>query len=207
MASHFPDTNRASEKVSQDLPEHSRGRDIAEWLVIVACALGAAWLIRTFVVEPYVIPSESMLETIQVSDKVLGEKLSYRFGDPEAGDIITFADPEDPATTLIKRVIATPGQTIDLLDGQVYVNGELKEEPYAVGETYPLSMSSSVLDAPISFPYTLSEDEYWVMGDNRENSLDSRYFGPISKSSVTSKAWVIFWPPSEWRVLDLPDSN
>ena len=178
-----------------------RGRDILEWVVIIAFAVGVATLVRLFVVEPYIIPSESMLETIKVSDKVLGEKLTYRFGEPQQGDIVTFTDPEDPSTTLIKRIIATPGQTVDLVDGQVVVDGEPLDEPYAVGESAPLIMQSPSLDEPVSYPVTLGDDEYWVMGDNRENSLDSRYFGPIGRDAITSKAWVIFWPPGEWRTL------
>ena len=209
MARHFtsePSSSRDAEPVVErggDVPPErpSRGREALEWAVIIGIAVGVALLVRAFVVEPYVIPSESMLQTIKVSDKVLGEKISYRFSDPEPGDIVTFVDPEDPDTTLIKRVIATPGQTVDLQDGKVVVDGQVLDEPYAVGESWPLPIQSSILDAPVSFPYTLGEDEYWVMGDNRENSLDSRYFGPISRGAITSRAWVIFWPPSEMKVL------
>ena len=185
-------------------PEEAKGsalKSVIEWVVVIACALGVAFLVRTFVVEPFEIPSESMLETIKVGDRILGEKLTYLNGAPETGDIVTFLDPEDPETTLIKRVIATPGQTIDLVDGKVAIDGELIEEPYVQGETFPLPSSSSTLSEPVSFPYTLGEDEYWVMGDNRENSLDSRYFGPIRTEDVTSKAWIVFWPPEDFGVL------
>ena len=128
--------------------------------------------------------------------------------DPQPGDIVTFEDPEtaDAAPQnrriLIKRVIATPGQTVELQDGKVVVDGQVLDEPYAVGESWPLPVQSGTLQEPVTFPYTLGEDEYWVMGDNRENSLDSRFFGPISRDAVTSRAWVIFWPPSEMKVLD-----
>jgi signal peptidase I len=177
-------------------------RDLLEWVLVIIAALAAAILVRAFVVEPYEIPSESMINTIQVGDRILGEKLSYRFGDPEAGDIITFLDPEDNSTTLIKRVIATPGQTVDIKDGAVYVDGVKLDEPYVDGQsTYPLDRYSSILSGPITYPYTLGEDEYWVMGDNRGNSLDSRYFGPIKRSSVTSRAMFIFWPLNDAGTL------
>lgn len=187
--------------VDEDERHRSVVKEIVEWAAIVGCAIGAAFLIRAFVVEPFEIPSESMLETIQVGDRVLGEKITYLLADPKAGDIVTFEDPEDPATTLIKRVIATPGQTVDLVDGAVAVDGEVLDEPYTQGQSLPLPGQSSVLSEPITYPYTLGEDEYWVMGDNRENSLDSRYFGPITRDEVTSKAWIVFWPFSEIRPL------
>ncbi len=184
-----------------DEPKRSLAKSLVEWAIVIACAVGVALLVRNFVVEPFTIPSESMLETIQVGDRVLGEKLSYLVRAPEAGDIVTFADPEDPETTLIKRVIATPGQTLDLQDGQVVVDGEPLDEPYAVGQSWPLPTNSATVDEPISYPYTLGADEIWVMGDNRENSLDSRYFGPIELEDVSSRAWLKFWPLSEIGVL------
>ncbi len=188
--------------MDEDEAKGSALRNVLEWVLVIACAVGVALLVRAFVVEPFTIPSESMLETIQVGDRVLGEKLSYLTRDPEMGDIVTFIDPEDPETTLIKRVIATPGQTVDLQNGLVVVDGEALEEPYTQGQSLPLSANSATLDEPITYPYTLGEDEYWVMGDNRENSLDSRYFGPITREDVSSRAWLKFWPLSEIGVLD-----
>ncbi len=187
--------------MEEDEAKGSTAKNLLEWALVIACAVGVALLVRAFVVEPFTIPSESMLETIQVGDRVLGEKLSYLTRDPERGDIVTFVDPEDPQTTLIKRVIATPGQTVDLQNGLVVVDGEALEEPYTVGQSMPLSSNSATLDEPITYPYTLGEDEYWVMGDNRENSLDSRYFGPIAREDVSSRAWLKFWPFDEIGVL------
>ncbi len=187
--------------MEEDEAKGSVAKSLLEWALVIACAVGVALLVRTFVVEPFTIPSESMLETIQVGDRVLGEKLSYLTRNPERGDIVTFIDPEDPQTTLIKRVIATPGQTVDFQNGQVVIDGEALEESYATGQSWPLSSNSSTLSEPITYPYTLDVDEYWVMGDNRENSLDSRYFGPINREDVSSRAWLKFWPFTELGVL------
>jgi signal peptidase I len=177
-------------------------RNLLEWIVVIIAALAAAILVRAFVVEPYEIPTESMTNTIQVGDRILGEKVSYRFSDPEAGDIVTFIDPEDSSTTLIKRIIATPGQTVEVKDGAVYVDGEKLDEPYTLNRpSEVIERYASNLDGPVTYPYTLGEDEYWVMGDNRTNSLDSRYFGPITRDSITSKAMFIFWPLNDSGTL------
>lgn len=188
--------------------ERPRWRDALEWVLIIVGAVAVAVLVRAYVVEPFEIPTESMVSTIEVGDRILGEKVSYLTRDPEAGDVVTFHDPEDEATTLIKRVIATPGQTVDLVDGQVVVDGEVLDEPYTEGRpTSPISRHASFLADEISYPYTLGEDEYWVMGDNRTNSLDSRYFGPIKGDSITSRAWLVFWPLNDIGLFEGGDAS
>lgn len=169
-----------------------------DWLLAICCGVALALLVRAFVAEVYIVPSGSMLETIQEGDRLLGEKVTLHFSSPEVGDVVTFTDPEDPSTTLIKRVIATGGQTVDLRDGVVYVDGEALDEQYVLGKpTYPLPQYSSILSGPITYPYTVPEGRLWVMGDNRTNSFDSRYFGPVDEDTVTSEALFIFWPISD----------
>ncbi len=161
-------------------------------LIALVCALG----IRLFVAEPFIIPSSSMTDTLEIGDRLIGEKVTYRTSEPQVGDIVTFTDPEDSSLTLIKRVIATAGQTVNLVDGKVYVDGVELSEPYTEGKpSYPLDGHSSLLAENLSYPYTVPEGCIWVMGDNRTNSQDSRYFGAIPVSSVTSKAVFVFWPP------------
>ncbi|MCD8200379.1 MAG: signal peptidase I [Coriobacteriaceae bacterium] len=180
-------------------------RTVLEFVIIIVVALVLAWLIKTFIVQPYEIPSGSMLETIQLEDRVLSEKITlYGNSMPERGEIITFTDPEDfenpdveDPTTLIKRVIAVAGDTIDLRDGEVYVNGEKQDEPYTLGKpTEPLNN-----DLGITYPYTVPEDCVWAMGDNRTNSSDSRYFGPVSVKSITGHAFWIYWPINHFGSL------
>lgn len=173
-----------------------------ELLLTVLFALVLSMLMRVFVAEFYEIPSGSMLETIQLGDRLLGEKLSLRWEPPQAGDIVTFEDPDGSTATLIKRVIATEGQTVDLQDGMVIVDGVVLSEDY-VGDkpSYALDGHASNLAENVTFPYVVPEGCVWVMGDNRTNSLDSRYFGAIPVSSVTSRAVFIFWPPSDARML------
>lgn len=173
--------------------------DLAWLLGCAAAAVLAVVLLRTFVVDFYLVPTGSMLETIQEGDLLVGEKVTPRSKDPEAGDIVTFESPLD-GSTLIKRVIATGGQTIDLVDGRVVVDGEVLEEPY-VGGKPTLSLSDLAGSAGIAYPYEVPEGCVWLMGDNRTNSKDSRFFGPVSLDDVTSKALFIYWPPADVGAL------
>ncbi len=161
-------------------------------VVTVPLVLVAAWGIRTYVIEPFEVPSASMESTIMTGDMVFAEKVSYHFSSPQAGDIVVFADPQIPSRVLIKRVIATEGQTVNLVDGVVYVDGVAQSEPYVVGDSYPLETTAG--NVSLSYPYTVPSGHVWVMGDNRENSADSRYFGSIDVSTVFGKAVVVYWP-------------
>lgn len=160
------------------------------FLVVTAVVL--AVLIRTFVVQSFYIPSGSMEKTLHgcencTRDRVLVEKLTIRFADPERGDIIVFhGTGQWPREDLIKRVIATEGQTVECCDaqGRVTVNGEPLDEPYLFGN-----------DPPQKFkPVKVPKGHLWVMGDHRNNSSDSRYNGPVPISSVVGEARVIIWP-------------
>lgn len=153
-------------------------------------------LLRLFVFVPYEIPSGSMEDTIKTGDMVFSEKITYYMRSPEHGDIVTFSDPEVAGRVLIKRVIATEGQVVDLVDGKVYVDGVELDEPYTgYRPSYPLYRTANGVD--VSFPYTVPEGEIWVMGDNRTSSQDSRYFGSVKLSSVTGRAAFIYWPISD----------
>lgn len=182
-----------------------KGHRIPGWLEFVLCVVAGllvALVIRRYVAEVYIVPSGSMLETIQEGDRLIGEKVSIKTSSVSAGQIVTFTDPDDPSTTLVKRVIATGGQTVDLVDGKVYVDGRALDEPYTLGKpSYPLDQHSTSLQEAISYPYTVPEGYVWVMGDNRTNSLDSRYFGAVSEDSITSHVVCVVWPPSDIGAL------
>lgn len=154
------------------------------YAAIILAAIATVLLTRAFVIEPFSIPTESMCDTIEVGDSVLTEKITLELGgNVSQGDIIVFENPErDPEIdVLCKRVIARGGQTVDLKDGSVYIDGRKIAEDYARGDSYPLYIGKA---KRISYPYKVPEGEIWVMGDNRENSADSRYFGAIPEDSV-----------------------
>ena len=179
------------QEIAKESPRSGIINSVIEFVVIIAVAALLAFGVTNFVVKPYQIPSGSMLETIQLNDHVLSEKISYYTGTPQVGDVVTFVDPEDSSRVLIKRVIATEGQTVDLIDGVVYVDGEaLDEDEYTLGKpSYPLDSIANV-----TYPYTVPEGCIWCMGDNRTNSSDSRYFGAVPISNVTGHAFFTYWP-------------
>lgn len=173
----------------QDQVKRSHG--FLRLVLMVVVVLACVWGLRTFVIAPYEIPSGSMETTIMTGDRIFSEKITYYTRDIQAGDIVTFDDPINPGRTLIKRVIATEGQTVDLRDGVVYVDDVPLAESYTHGlPSYPLSVTA----VDVSFPYTVPQGDVWVMGDNRTNSADSRSFGAVPVANVTGKACAIYWP-------------
>ena len=163
-------------------------RWIIEVVVIVAAAFVLALLIQQFIIKPYVIPSPSMEPTLVEGDRVLVSRLSYHFRDPERGDIIVFQPPGyQDSEPFIKRVVAVAGDTVSVHNGALWVNGEAQDEPYL--KEYP------ILD---DYPeVTIAPGHVWAMGDNRNNSGDSRVFGPVSEDAIIGVAFAIYWPPGD----------
>lgn len=183
--------------IIHDRPQHLKGKDKASSFalpIVLAIAVVAVILVRMYVVEPYIIPSESMDPTIEVGDMVLGEKLSLKSEEPKPGDIVFFKnpDPDSGHGVLVKRVVAVGGQTVDLRYGKVYIDGVEEKGGHAHGMSMPLD--ERYLETDVSFPYTVPEGCIWVMGDNRENSLDSRSFGAIPIDTVYAESWIRYWP-------------
>jgi signal peptidase I len=177
-------------QLAPDTPKPG-GRDNArvafEWVGLVVLALIIALLIKTFLFQAFFIPSESMVPTLKVHDRVLVNKLSYKLHPVHRDDIVVFKAPpnSDPGIDdLVKRVIGLPGETVGAHGGHVYINGKRLSEPY-------LPKDSSTTDfAPVKIP----ADSYWVMGDNRGNSKDSRVFGVITKGKIVGRVFVRIWP-------------
>lgn len=170
-------------------------RSVLEWVVVLAIAIIASMFIRTFIVSPFVVPTGSMEHTIEVGDHLLAQKVTVNLGqDVAAGDIIVFENPEGSSghDILVKRVIATGGQTVSLRGGSVFVDGEKLDEPYTVGSSYPLFQQAP--GVKVEFPLVVPEGSVWVMGDNRENSADSRYFGAVDEDAIIGVAVARYWP-------------
>lgn len=177
---------------------HSSTRNTLEWVAVIIGAVIVALVIKTFVVQAFRIPSESMVPTLEMGDRVLVNKLSYDAHDLNRGDVVVFARPEnlpagpDEPKDLIKRVIGLPGDELLTKDGQLYVNGKLLEEPYL-----PDGTPTYGIDEPLTVP----EGEVLVLGDNRENSSDGRVFGPIPTDTIIGRAFTIMWPPGRIGAL------
>ncbi len=171
----------------------SFARWFGELVIMVALAFLLATGIRAFVVQPYVVPTGSMIPTIEIQDRVIANKFVYRFTQPEPGDIVVLDDPTGSVPTLIKRVVAVGGQTVDLQDGNVVVDGVVLDEPYTHGQP-----SEPMVQA---MPYTVPQGSVWLMGDNRTNSADSRVFGAVPLTEVEGKAIFRYWPVSRIGTL------
>jgi signal peptidase I len=180
------------------------------FLILVALVL--AVLVKTVAFQAFFIPSESMVDTLKINDRVLVNKITYRLGEPQRGDVVVFdrtPDTEEsllgallrnlaesvgvrtPEADLIKRVIGLPGETVEIEDNTVFINGLPIAEPYLRDIARTSSMDL----------VTIPQDEYFVMGDNRARSLDSRSFGTVSRDEIVGKAFVIIWPSSRWGGL------
>jgi signal peptidase I len=168
----------------------ARGRNRAfrwtvEVVVIVAAAFVLALLVQQFVVKPFAIPSPSMEPTLVEGDRVLVNRLVYHFRSPERGDVMVFHPPGRPGSDpFIKRIVAVGGDTIAVRDGLLWVNGVAQDEPF-------------IKEHPIvgDFPETMVPAGFvWAMGDNRNNSGDSRVFGPVSVKEIMGEAFAIYWP-------------
>jgi signal peptidase I len=182
---------------------------LTEWILIAAFAVGVAVLLRLLVVQTFFIPSGSMIPTLQVGDRIAVNKLSYHLHGVRRGDIVVFTRPPaehcagPPAPDLVKRVIGLPGETISLNGkGRVDINGAHLDEswlPAAVrGTTYP-GPGGTAFD--LRRPYKIPAHDYFVMGDARTNSCDSRFWGPISRSEIVGKVELRLWPLGSWRLF------
>jgi signal peptidase I len=176
-------------------------REYAEALLI---AVVLALFIRTFVVQAFKIPSGSMIETLSIGDHILVNKFIYGvkipFTDeilipvsrPHRGDVIVFKYPEDESKDFIKRVVGEPGDVVEIGNKQVVVNGKPLEEHYAIHRD-PAVYPREVQPRDNFGPFIVPQDSYFVMGDNRDHSMDSRYWGVVKLNKIKGKAFIIYW--------------
>lgn len=188
-------------------------QQVRELLIILVLAAIVAVLIQSFMVKAFIIPSSSMSPTLQVGDRVMVDRMTYYFRKPRRGDIVVWRyPPDDPrskttsnplywpieqigetlhlthrgTTPFVKRIIATEGETLEIKNGQVYINGKRIDEPYIVK------------DASNFGPVKVPPGMFYGLGDNRPNSRDSRFFGPIPYSAIIGRVFLIWWPPSHF---------
>ncbi len=170
-------------------------RSMVEWVVVVGGALIIALVIKTFLLQAFYIPSSSMVSTLNIGDRVLVNKLSYKVHDVHRGDIVVFERPPGEAdseiTDLIKRVVGLPGDTVEGRNGQVFINGEPLDEPY---------LDEGVTTGDFD-PVEVPADHLFMMGDNRGDSRDSRFFGPIAEDTIVGRAFFRVWPLGDISTL------
>ncbi len=161
-------------------------RDILEALILFAIIYTLANLLTA----RFVVEGPSMLPTFTTGQYVIISRLSYLLGNPQRGQVVVFTSPEDASRDLIKRVIGLPGETISIQNGAVSINGQPLTEPYINQPSY------------YQVEQTLGPDEYFLLGDNRNNSRDSHDFGPVTRAHLIGEAWLVYWPPEAWGLVN-----
>lgn len=169
-------------------PESKAKTFLKEWLPYIIFFI-AVILFRIFILINATIPTESMVNTIEKGNHIMGLKCSYWFADPQRGDIMVFHAPDTPDTLYIKRVIGTPGDTVEIKAGKTYINGKVLEEDYL-----PEPMLGDF------GPYEVPEGCWFMLGDNRNHSLDARYWKNtwVTKDLIVGKAYFRYWPSMKW---------
>lgn len=162
-------------------------KTVLEWGILLLIAWAISFAIRTFVFDTRIVPTGSMLPTIQLQDRVIFDKVFYRFDSLQRGDIIMFEAPpaSGESDDLVKRIIGLPGETLEVREGKVWINGEALEEPY-------LAQIPNYEYGPVKIP----EDSYIMLGDNRNNSKDSHVWGLLPQENIKGRLLVRYWPLS-----------
>ncbi len=185
--------------------------EIREWTESIIIALILALVIRQFVVQAFKIPTGSMRMTLIEGDRILVNKFIYgaevpfvgirlpAFRQPQRGDVVVFRYPEDPKKDFIKRLVALPGETLEIRNGSIYINGILNKDQFIHNRYYynrpesDFGKEGQIIKVP--------ENSFYVLGDNSSSSRDSRYWGFVPKKNVLGKAMVVYWPPNRIRVI------
>ncbi|HEX2047995.1 MAG TPA: signal peptidase I [Acidimicrobiales bacterium] len=182
-------------------------RNAVEWVGIAGGALLIAFLIKTFLLQAFYIPSLSMDPTLKINDRVLVNKLSYDLHDVNRGDIVVFESPPHETSEnkdLIKRVIGLPGETVEAHDGRIFIDGQVLDEPYLephVQTNGPICRDEALAGCDGADKIVVPVDAYFVLGDNRPNSRDSRFIGAIPESLIIGRAFVRVWPVTALGLL------
>jgi signal peptidase I len=168
---------------------------VLDFVETIIASLAIFFVIYIFVAQPHQVNGHSMDPTLQTGEYLLTEKVSYRFSEPSRGDIVVFRAPQAACVgdgcDYIKRIIGLPGETIRVAEGKYYVNGELLDESNYLAPTIVTKPGAFTEDER---EITLGEDQYFVSGDNRPGSSDSRYWGPINKKAIVGRAFFSYWP-------------
>jgi len=181
---------RKKEKMQSMTSAEKAFRELLGWLAYIVIVIGATYLIVTYVGQRTKVSGDSMEATLHDEDNLIVDKISYRFREPKRYEIIVFPYKYQENTYYIKRIIGLPGETVQIVGGYVYINGR------KLGETYGLEVIESTKYGIAEEPIILGEDEYFVLGDNRNHSSDSRdpSVGILKRDELMGRAWVRIWP-------------
>lgn len=170
---------------------------LLELVQVLAISLAIIIPVRYFLVQPFYVKGASMEPSFFDHEYLIIDELSYRFTQPERGDIVVFRYPADPKQFFIKRVIGLPGETVEVAGGQIKIYNDKNPNGAVLDETMYLDQMYTAMTRTV----TLKNSEYYVMGDNRVASLDSRIFGPVERSSIVGRVWLRGWPLDRWKLF------
>jgi signal peptidase I len=171
-----------------------------ELVQVMAISLAIIIPVRYFLIQPFYVKGASMEPNFYDHEYLIIDELSYRFHQPQRGDIVVFRYPNDPKQFFIKRVIGLPGETVEIAGGQVKIYNEKNPNGMVLDEHSYLDQDFTSTTRTV----TLKSDEYFVLGDNRIASLDSRYFGPVNQSYIVGRVWLRAWPLDRWKLFQDP---
>ena len=183
---------------------------VVEYVAIAVLAVLVALAVQAWLIKPYRIPSESMADTLRPGDRVLVNRLVYHLHSPHRGDVIVFRYPEDPKVIFIKRVVGEPGDVLQVRDGHLFVNGAVVAEPYVHstgGSRDPTTAAGAIAGSTMRDPWSLTlaftvpADAFFVMGDNRTDSDDSRVWGTVPRDAIIGEGFATYWPLSRLHSL------
>jgi signal peptidase I len=164
--------------------EHS-GWELFRFVIIVIAIVVP---VRLFIAQPFIVSGSSMVPTFEDKNYLIVDEISYRFNEPERGDVVIFRYPNDPKKFFIKRIIGLPNETIDIKDHEITITSAEHKDGFVLYEPYVKNQASGITH------FELKDNEYFVMGDNRSASSDSRYWGALPKENIVGRAWLRLWP-------------
>lgn len=190
--------------VTDNQPPRARQEALAfiwETVKVVVISLAIIIPIRYFLVQPFFVKGASMETTFEDGNYILIDEISYRFRDPERGEVVVFRFPEDKTQFFIKRIVGLPEETVEIKNDQVIIHNKQHPEGFALNESYLSDGQHTIGD----FRFKLDDNEYFVLGDNRLRSSDSRRWGPLNRSLITGRVFLRAWPLNEFSTV--PDVN
>jgi signal peptidase I len=185
---------------------------VRDWVEPAFEAIIIATVLRIFIIQAFRIPTESMEDTLLIGDHIVANKFIYgtnltpngekvlKFKKPKRGDVIIFRSPEDPKYMFIKRCMGLPGDTIEVKDKILYINGNKMDEKYIYHKD-PRHYPREIYPRDNFGPVVVPPKHYFAMGDNRDRSSDSRFWGFLPEKNLRGQAWAVYWPPSRWRII------
>ena len=176
---------------------------ILELVHVVVISLAIIIPIRYFLIQPFYVKCASMEPSFYDHEYLIIDEISYRFREPQRGDVVVFKYPNDPSQYFIKRIIGMPGETVEIKDGRVRVYKEEGSIGYYLNESQYLSGAETYADRK----FNIGENEYFILGDNRTSSMDSRIFGPVHEKLIVGRVWLRGWPITKFRIFRTPEYN